>query len=425
MIHIYSIQEIIEASDHILKSVSKRSDILSTDIKDIEKKKEINVSKYKPLILTNTDSKNIIPNDIEKIILEAEISQLKEKKIKDKLTKNDAKQNSSVKNKISSKDLIDDLFKIFGKKIKKNTLKVILELRNDIILLTKNITNLKENKRHIEKTNKELNKNIYNLKELEENLQNNLKQSVNGFNQLNDKNKNLKSNISKLIDNLLDNQIRLNESNEINKQLKNSNHNLNQKLSELKDNELTLTSKIKKLESHIFTNNTLEEELERKNKVLEKNNIELKDKLSSAGNIDKYFNKINELKLRNKDLENTIERLKSYEGNNDQNLNIIKELENKIKYYQEENIRISNHLYEANKRFDIVKSEIEVLQNQRSSLVTKINSINEAIGNSKIVTNVFKNSQSEEIEVNVQDPQKKEETKKLDIDEEISNIFKV
>ena len=32
-------QEIIEASDHILKSVSKRSDILSTDIKDIEKKK--------------------------------------------------------------------------------------------------------------------------------------------------------------------------------------------------------------------------------------------------------------------------------------------------------------------------------------------------------------------------------------------------
>ena len=474
MIHIYSIKEIIEASDHILKSSSKSGDILFTGNKDIEKKKEVNVSKDKPVILSNADSKNIIPNDIEKIILEAERSQLKEKEIKNNLAENNEKQNSLVKDEISSKELIEDLYKIFGKKIKKNTIKVILELRKDIILLTKNITTLKENKRQIEKTNKELNENIYNLKDMEENLQKNLKQSINGFNQINHQNKslklnvstleenfldsqirlsesiesnkkldnnlhrgkedfnslnkkhqNLKANVNTLEENLLDNQKKLSESIESNKQLKNLNQALNQQLSVLKDNELTLTSKIKKLESHIFTNNTLEVELERKNKTLEKDNIELQGKLNSVGNIDKYLQEINELKLKNKDLENTIEQLKSYEDNNDQNLNIIKELENKIKYYQEENIRISNHLYEANKRFDIVKSEIEVLQNQRSSLVAKINSVNEVIGNSKVVTNVFKNSQSEIIEVNVQDPLKKKETKKLDIDEEITNIFKM
>ena len=141
------------------------------------------------------------------------------------------------------------------------------------------------------------------------------------------------------------------------------------------------------------------------------------------GHIDVYLDEINKLKLKNKDLENTIEKLKSYEDNNDQNINIIKELENKIKYYQEENIRISNQLYEANKRFDIIKSEIEVLQDQRSSLIAKINSVNDVIGNSKIVTNVFQNSQPQNTKVSITDPKIKIETQSKDIDKEILNIF--
>ena len=101
----------------------------------------------------------------------------------------------------------------------------------------------------------------------------------------------------------------------------------------------------------------------------------------------------------------------------------IKELENKIKYYQEENIRISNQLYETNKRFDIIKNEIEVLQDQRSSLIAKINSVNDVIGNSKIVTNVFQNNQIKNNQITIDDPAIKKVEKTKNLDEEILNIF--
>ena len=166
------------------------------------------------------------------------------------------------------------------------------------------------------------------------------------------------------------------------------------------------------------------------NSTLVKNNAELKTKLDSVGHIDIYLEEINQLKLKNKDLENTIEKLKSYEDNNDQNLNIIKELENKIKYYQEENIRISNQLYEANKRFDIIKNEIEVMQNQRVNLIAKINSVNDVIHSSKIVTNAFDNTlQNHKVEINNDnlktDKLKIEKTSNsmISLDDEIKNIF--
>ena len=139
--------------------------------------------------------------------------------------------------------------------------------------------------------------------------------------------------------------------------------------------------------------------------------------------MDVYLDEISQLKLKNKDLENTIDKLKSYEDNNDQNLNIIRELENKIKYYQEENIRISNQLYEANKRFDIIKSEIEALQDQRSSLIAKINSVNDVIGNSKVITNVFQNTETKNTQVIINDPNLKKTREKTDINTEIRDIF--
>ena len=473
MINVYSISEIIEASDKILRSPIKGEDNLPLDDKIITKKKETDVLINKPLILKNIEKKKDIPVDLEKIIVEAEKSQSKENVIENNLTKNKKKQNTLIEHTINQNDLIDDLYKKFGKKIKKNTLQLILELRKDIIFLTKDISTLKEKRIIEEQTNKKLTNNIDDLKDIEENLKDNLDKSINGFNQLNYKHKNLKLNFNALEENSLNKELKLNESIENNNQLtsnlkrtkenfdslydKHNNLKLNfsaleedlsfkqkkisiseednkilenkiklleEKLTEYKNNELTLSTKVQDLENHIFTNNTSQDELASQNKILEKKNIELKDKLDSAGHVDIYLQEINELKLKNKDLQNTIEKLKSYENSNDQNLNIIKELENKIKYYQEENIRISNQLYETNKRFDIIKNEIEVLQDQRSSLIAKINSVNDVIGNSKIVTNVFQNNQSQNNKVFVADPDLKvAEKQSYNIDEEISNIF--
>ena len=423
MINVYSIKEILEASDNILTSSSKNEDASFLDDGIIENKKRINISLDKPLTLRNTDTKKNIPTDIEKIILEAENSQLKNKITVNELPDNNKTEALLVENKISQKELIDDLYKKFGKKIKKNTLQLILELKKNINFLTKNISDLKQDKKEIEKNNINLNNNILELKSNEKNLESNLKQSIGGFNSLYDKHKSLKLNFNVLEEDQIYKQKKINETNELSQKLENKIKNLDEQLIEYKDNESILVSKVKKLENYILINDNSNEELTNKNDILKKKNQELKVKLDAVGHIDVYLEEITQLKLKNKDLENTIEKLKSYEDNNDQNLNIISELENKIKYYQEENIRISNQLYEANKRFDIIKSEIEVLQDQRSSLITKINSVNDVIGNSKIITNVFNSPESIKNEINIQNPLKKIEAKHVDINEEILNIF--
>ena len=477
MVNIYSIKEILEASNKILDSTNVSVNGLSEnipliEIKVLENKKDFNVLTDTPSTIKRNDSKKDIPEVLEKIILVAERSQLNTNKTINNGTNHKEKKNLLEQNTINQKDLIEDLYKTFGKKIKKNSLKLILELRNDIIHLTKDISKLKINKSEIEQKNIKLNRNIDNLKDEENNLQNNLSHSINGFNKLNQEHKNLKLNFNKIEETILDNNKKLNESSEINIQLNNNlkrskenfntlydSHkelklnfntieedldykkknihiteeinrklennikNLEDQLIEYRDVELNLSSKVKKLENYIFTNNTKQDEIVNQNRNLEKNNTELKTKLESIGHIDVYLDEINQLKLKNKDLENTIDKLKSYEDNNDNNLNIIKELENKIKYYQEENIRISNQLYEATKRFDIIKSEIEVLQDQRSSLIAKINSVNDVIGNSKVVTNVFQNSQAKETQVIVEDPNIKPTNAIKDLDKEIRNIF--
>ena len=424
MLNIYSIKEILEASDNILRSPTKNEDASFLDDGIIDNKKRINISLDKPLTLKNTDTKKNIPTDIEKVILEAENSQLKNKITVNELPDNNKTEALLVENKISQKELIDDLYKKFGKKIKKNTLQLILELKKNINFLTKNISDLKQDKKEIEKNNINLNNNILELKSNEKNLESNLKQSIRGFNSLYDKHKSLKLNFNVLEEDQLYKQKKINETNELSQKLVNKIKNLDEQLIEYKDNESILVSKVKKLENYILINDNSNEELTNKNDILKKKNQELKVKLDAVGHIDVYLEEITQLKLKNKDLENTIEKLKSYEDNNDQNLNIISELENKIKYYQEENIRISNQLYEANKRFDIIKSEIEVLQDQRSSLITKINSVNDVIGNSKIITNVFNSPESIKNEINIQNPLKKIEAKHVDINEEIINIFK-
>ena len=423
MLNIYSIKEILEASDNILTSPTKNEDASFLDDGIIDNKKRINISLDKPLTLRNADTKKNIPTDIEKIILEAENSQLKNKITINELPDNNKTEALLVENKISQKELIDDLYKKFGKKIKKNTLQLILELKKNINFLTKNISDLKQDKKEIEKNNINLNNNILELKSNEKNLESNLKQSIGGFNSLYDKHKSLKLNFNVLEEDQLYKQKKINETSELSQKLENKIKNLDEQLIEYKDNESILVSKVKKLENYILINDNSNEELTNKNDILKKKNQELKVKLDAVGHIDVYLEEITQLKLKNKDLENTIEKLKSYEDNNDQNLNIISELENKIKYYQEENIRISNQLYEANKRFDIIKSEIEVLQDQRSSLITKINSVNDVIGNSKIITNVFNSPESIKNEINIQNPLKKIEAKHVDINEEILNIF--
>jgi len=106
------------------------------------------------------------------------------------------------------------------------------------------------------------------------------------------------------------------------------------------------------------------------------------------------------------------------------NLNTVNKENEKIKFYQEENLRIGGELLETKKKFDIVKIEIEKYELQRSNLIAKINSVNEALENTNVVTNVFENEISKP-KVSIIDHKnlEKKNGQKKDINEEIRKIF--
>ena len=106
------------------------------------------------------------------------------------------------------------------------------------------------------------------------------------------------------------------------------------------------------------------------------------------------------------------------------NLNNLNLENEKIKFYQEENLRIGGELLETKEKFDMVKNEIEKYEQQRSNLISKINSVNEALENTNVVTNVFENEISKP-KVSIIDHKnlEKNNVQKQDMSEEIRKIF--
>ena len=388
MIKIYSINEIIEASNKFLTGENVISDKLNTDP---------------------------IPRNIESIILEAENSQLEN--TKNNLTKvsNKLRENSFEDFRVSKDELVESMHKTFSKKIKKNTLKLILELREEVIFLTKKISSLEKQKEQQHLYIEISKKDIIDLAHIKNEIQNDLKKSQadlifskelnKTFNiehdLLKEKYKNLNvenlllkkslSSLRKILIQLKNQTI----------SLKNNNIKINSQLNSYINKELVSKSKIENFEKTNLTNRSFEI-----------NNHELKN------TIGRYIKK-------NKELQNEINELKNNSikvtNNNDNGVN-IKELENKIKHYQDENIRISHEFVESNKKFEITKENLNELQKHRGDLIEKINSINEAIKDEKIVTSVF-SSNLEDNKIKVMDNNKPTKKDINNLDDKIKDIF--
>ncbi len=405
---IYSINEIVEATNNIL---NPEPEFLNKNNKKI--------------LLEGS-----IPKEIEGIILEAENSQI-QNRINNPIKKiNQQNEDDEEEFKVSKDELIESMHKTFSKKIKKNTLKLILDLREKIIILTKNISLLKKKKKEEEFNKKILKKNVVDLKQTENELKYTLNQIQTGFDLLKEQNKNLSldhdslkekyKNLSLDYDLLKEQNKNLNTKNillqsdflklrkisiELRNQaiiLKNNNIKINSQLTEYKNKDLVSKSKIEKLEKEIVTNSNLLSEI---------NNKE----------INKYKEEESELREKNQYLTKTIDELKLKINNNVENSD-ISELKDKIRHYQDENIRISNELVKSNKRFDITKESLSELQGHRSLLIEKINSINEVIKNENVVSSAFGNS-LEDNEIKIIDSSKPIKKDKIDLNKEITKIF--
>jgi len=205
-------------------------------------------------------------------------------------------------------------------------------------------------------------------------------------------------------------------------------------LNNMQNFSLSSLKKIKNLIIKIY--NSIIKKLDENNKILVKFES-LEKKLDSQENILK----INfDLSLK---LQKEVDHLKNNNGRNfetaQSNLDNIRSetighnsgniqpetvehnSNTKIDFYQEENLRLGSELVETKKKFEILKSEIEKYENQRSNLISKINSVNDEINNSNVLTNVFENGIKPKI--NIVDHKNISKKDEITLNDKVKAIF--
>ena len=177
----------------------------------------------------------------------------------------------------------------------------------------------------------------------------------------------------------------------------------------IKNTITKILEKILKSNQTFSNSKLLEKRIEEQQKFIEqsvKENLELK----------KDINKINE--SLSKLLENPNKVLETKEPENLGHNSIAR-----VDFYQEENVRLGSELLDTKKKFDILKGELEKYQEQRSNLISKINSVNDAINDSNVLTNVFDNNVKPKIDVIDYNKLKSKEENKVDLNQQVANIF--
>ena len=306
----FSISEIIEASDNILNTPSKSSKI--NNIK-------ITKNNYSsPLLLVNEISKNASPKANMSFI--------------NNLNKNNININEKIKN-----EIINELYNLFKKKIKKNTLKIIFDQQIEIKKFQKKIEYLNESKKILENNNHDLQSNLNQIIEDKKILENN--------------NHDLQSNLNQII--------------EDKKVLENNNHDLQSSLDKI----------IEEKEMLIEKNTRAQEELS-----LEKSNL---------------LNNSNNEKLT--------------------------ELNNKLKFYQDENLRLSRDLSNSQETHHIIKKQLNDFEKQKNQISNQIQELNNSVSKSNLITPTFVNELPPEASQDLKNLNNQDMT---NLNEKIKKIFR-
>ena len=407
---IYSIKEIVKATNSFLNPETKTLPIKSKKIKNIK-----------------------LPPKTKSIIAEAESTILDENKKRSLLLKNEVLNvprnsidsfNYKIKIKPEVKDhMINELYLYLKKKVRKSTLKLIIDeqleiknLKNKVNILKQTEANLKNSyqalknehesvlldNKNLEINKIQLNSEINELRIGNEVLQNNVNQVTENNNQLDKKIVELKTDNNVLHNNL-------NEVTENNKQLdkkivelKNDNNVLHNNLNQVTENNKQLDIENKDLKGDFDkTKNDLNENIE-KNRSNEIHNLELKNTVS------RYI--VNTKKIQ--------EKLDLAEKSNYLKLETQTE---KVKFYQEENVRLSSELLAVQKKNTTIKENLNSIETEKEEISNKIKELNKSIDEKTniIPSNFIKQSlvKTEEKNETLNDKEQKS------LDEVINRIF--
>ena len=279
MNQLYSTPEIIEACDDILNRSQENSKIEGIIIKKENKHQH-------PLLLVNE-----ISNDT--------ISKTKNSFLND-LATNDAnsRKNYEIEDKIKNEIKIK-IYNLFKKKIKKNTLKLIVDQQIEIKKFQKEINYLNENKKALEA----------------------------------------------------------------------SNHNFVSNLDKITEDKKMLIEKNKKIQEELFS---------------QKSNFKKSNLLhnSSSGKLT--------------------------------------ELNNKLKFSQDENLRLSSEVFNSRKKYNVIKKQLYDFELQKNQLSNQIQELNDTVNKSNLVTPSFINELPSEATEDIKKPIKKDATK---LNTSINKIF--
>jgi len=384
---IYSIEEIVKATNNYLNP------------------------KPEALLKKNNATKKIkLSSESESIIIEAEKSILQQEKniqnvektlvLKNEIsTTTNSKINSlnyKIKIKPELKDhMINELYLYLKRKVTKNTLKLIIEEQEEIRNLKNKINFLKQIENKL-KNNYEILKNQHeSALEYNKELQINKKQ-------LNIENKELKIN-NDVIQNDLNEVTKIKEKLDIeNKELKINNDVLQNDINEVGKNKENLDINNKKLKINLKeTKKNLKDSLE-KNRSFEINSAELKNTLS------RYI--VNSKKIQEK--LNLVEESK--------NLKLEKEAK-QVKFYQDENIRLSSELLSTQKKNEITKENLNNIEIEKEKISNKIKDLNKSIEEkTNIISSPLIRDASVDAKKNVD---KLDDKEQKSLDEAISRIF--
>ena len=277
MNQLYSTSEIIEACDDILNRSQENPKIEGIIIKKENKH---------PLLLVNE-----ISNDT--------ISKTKNSFLNDLVTDDaNSRKNYEIDDKIKN-EIIIKIYNLFKKKIKKNTLKLIVDQQIEIKKFQKEINYLNENK----------------------------------------------------------------------KALETSNHNLLSNLDKITEDKKMLIEKNKKIQEELFS---------------QKSNFK-KSNLLHNSNSEK-----------------------------------LTELNNKLKFYQDESLRLSSELFNSRKKYNVIKKQLYDFELQKNQLSNQIQKLNDTVNKSNLVTPSFINELPSEATEDIKKLGKQDATK---LNTSINKIF--
>jgi chromosome segregation ATPase len=315
--------------------------------------------------ILNTPSKSSKINNIKitknnyssPLLLVNEISKNASPKANMSFINNLNKNNININEKIKN-EIINELYNFFKKKIKKNTLKIIFDQQIEIKKFQKKIEYLNESKKILENNNHDLQSNLNQIIEDKKILENN--------------NHDLQSNLNQII--------------EDKKILENNNHDLQSNLNQIIEDK----------------------------KVLENNNHDLQSSL------DKIIEEKEMLIEKNTRAQEELSLEKSNLLNNSNNEKLT-ELNNKLKFYQDENLRLSRDLSNSQETHHIIKKQLNDFEKQKNQISNQIQELNNSVSKSNLITPTFVNELPPEASQDLKNLNNQDMT---NLNETIKKIFK-